>query len=336
MKQSCQILVTGGAGFIGSHLTERLLKEHYKVTIIDNFSSGKRKNLHRLIHNPSLVVVQEDLKSPVRLNEIVQECNVIFHLAANPEVRIGETDPRVHFEENILSTFNLLETIRKTKTRKIIIFTSTSTVYGEPSQIPTPENYGPLVPISTYGASKLACEGLITSHSFTFNNRALILRLANIIGPKSNHGVIIDFIRKLVMNPQELEILGDGEQEKSYVYINDCIGAMMHLFNKFHRSSDRIDIFNIGSRDTIRVREIARIVAGEMKVPRIKFRFTVGLEGGRGWRGDVKTMQLCIKKVLETGWKPKYTSEQAVRSATRALLAEKHIYSSNMPKRCAR
>jgi UDP-glucose 4-epimerase len=315
-------LITGGAGFIGSHLTERLLKEGHEVTILDNFSSANLENIKPFIDNPSLTIVKEDLKEPSKLNQIVKRCKIIFHLAANPEVRVGETDPKVHFEENILTTFNLLKTIQQSNTPKIIVFTSTSTVYGEASQIPTPEHYAPLIPISTYGASKLASEALITSYAYTYNHRALLLRLANIIGPKSNHGVIVDFIRKIMVNPRELEILGDGTQEKSYLYITDCIGAMMHLINKFRKGMRKVDVYNIGSYDKITVREIARIVAEEMNTPNIRYKFTGGVDGGRGWKGDVKIMQLSINKILQTCWKPKYTSKQAVRLAAKALIKE--------------
>ena len=315
-------LITGGAGFIGSHLTERLLKESHKVTILDNFSSANLKNIEPFINNPSLTIIKKDLKNPFKLNQIVEECKIVFHLAANPEVRVGETDPKVHFEENILTTFNLLEAIRQSNTPKTIIFTSTSTVYGEASQIPTPENYAPLIPISTYGASKLASEALITSYAYTYNHRALILRLANIIGPKSNHGVIIDLIKKIVKNPKQLEILGDGLQEKSYLYITDCIEAIIHLTNKFCRNKKRVDVYNIGSNDRITVKEIAKIVAEEMKTPNIKFKFTGGVDGGRGWKGDVKKMQLSINRLVKTGWKPKYTSKQAVRLTAKALKEE--------------
>jgi len=252
----------------------------------------------------------------------LEECKIIFHLAANPEVRVGETDPKVHFEENILTTFNLLEAIQQSNTPKTIIFTSTSTVYGEASQIPTPENYAPLIPISTYGASKLASEALITSYAYTYNHRALILRLANIIGPKSNHGVIIDFIKKIVKNPKQLEILGDGLQEKSYLYITDCIEAIIHLTNKFCRNKKRVDVYNTGSNDRITMKEIAKIGAEEMKTPNIKFKFTGGVDGGRGWKGDVKKMQLSINRLVKTGWKPKYTSKQAVRLTAKALKEE--------------
>ena len=312
-------IVTGGVGFIGSHLTERLLKEGCKVTILDNFSSGKLENIQPFLDNPSLTIVKEDLKKPVKLNKIVKKCEIIFHLAANPEVRVGETNPKVHLEENILTTFNLLEAIRQAKTPKTIVFTSTSTVYREASQIPTPEDYAPLIPISTYGASKLACEALITSYAYTFNHRALILRLANIIGPKSDHGVIVDF-RKIRVNPRELEILGNGTQEKSYLYIADCIEAITHLTNKFRKNTKKVDVYNAGSYDKITVKEIAKIVAEEIDAPNIKYKFTGGVNGGRGWKGDVKTMQLSINKLLQTSWKPKYTSKQAMRLAAKALI----------------
>jgi len=312
-------IVTGGVGFIGSHLTERLLKEGCKVTILDNFSSGKLENIQPFLDNPSLTIVKEDLKKPVKLNKIVKKCEIIFHLAANPEVRVGETNPKVHLEENILTTFNLLEAIRQAKTPKTIVFTSTSTVYREASQIPTPEDYAPLIPISTYGASKLACEALITSYAYTFNHRALILRLANIIGPKSDHGVIVAF-RKIRVNPRELEILGNGTQEKSYLYIADCIEAITHLTNKFRKNTKKVDVYNAGSYDKITVKEIAKIVAEEIDAPNIKYKFTGGVNGGRGWKGDVKTMQLSINKLLQTSWKPKYTSKQAMRLAAKALI----------------
>jgi len=318
--KGCTSIITGGVGFIGSHLTARLLKEGHKVIVIDNFSSGKLENIQHLLDNPSLTLIKEDFKKPVQLKRIIKDCKIAFHFAANPEVRVGETSPKVHFEENILTTFNLLETIRKAKAQKSIVFASTSTIYGEASQIPTPENYAPLIPISTYGASKLACENLIASYAHTFNHRALILRFANIVGPKSNHGVIVDFIRKIKADPTRLEILGDGNQEKSYMYIEDCIEAIMHLTDKFLNSKERFDIYNVGSGDKIKVKEIAEIVAEEMRNLEIELKFTGGVDGGRGWKGDVKTMQLDINKLLKTGWKPKYTSKQAVKLATKALV----------------
>jgi UDP-glucose 4-epimerase len=316
------MLITGGAGFIGSHLAKALLDEGHKVAILDNFSNGKTENIQQLLKNPSLTLVKEDLKKPKELLPNVRASDIIFHLAANPEVKIGETEPETHFEENILATFNVLEAVRKSEKPKIIVFASTSTVYGESEQVPTREEYGPLIPISTYGASKLACEALITSYAYTFNHRALILRLANVIGPRSNHGVIVDFIKKISANPKELEILGDGKQQKSYMHVSDCIDAFMHLTWAFSKGDERVEIFNLGSDDKVTVAQIAEIVSEEMKTPDIKYKFTGGVEGGRGWKGDVKIMQLSIDKLLRTGWKPRHSSEQAVRLAARALVRE--------------
>jgi UDP-glucose 4-epimerase len=316
------MLVTGGAGFLGSHLTEELLKKSQRVIVLDNFSNGKMENIQHLLNNVSLKLLREDLKRPKKLEQAVSTCDTIFHLAANPEVRVGETDPETHFEENILATFNLLEAIRKQGKPKTLVFTSTSTVYGEARQVPTREDYAPLIPISTYGASKLACEALIASYAHTFNHRALILRLANVIGSRSNHGVIVDFIKKIRVNPRELVILGDGNQEKSYMHISDCIGAITHLTETFEKKGKKVDVFNVGSSDRITVKEIAKTVSKEMHASSIEYRFTGGVEGGRGWKGDVKTMQLSIDKLVKTGWKPNYLSGQAVKLATVALIQE--------------
>jgi UDP-glucose 4-epimerase len=322
MLRGRSAIVTGGAGFIGSYLTEELLSRNCKVTVVDDFSAGKMENIQHLVKNPSLKVVREDLRKPRQLDKIVAKHDLIFHLAANPEVRVGQTEPKVHFEENVLATFNLLEAVRKAGAEKVLVFTSTSTVYGEASVMPTPEDYGPCVPISTYGASKLASEALITSYVHTFNHKGLILRLANVIGPKSNHGVIFDFIRKILANPKELEILGDGTQEKSYLYITDLIGAVMHLTEHCLENSGKTAIYNVGSKDKITVREIAKTVAAEMGCPRIRYRFTGGVDGGRGWKGDVKSMQLSIRKLLDTGWKPRFSSRQAVKLAAHELSRE--------------
>jgi UDP-glucose 4-epimerase len=235
---------------------------------------------------------------------------------------VGETEPKVHFEENVVVTFNLLEAIRRVGLERTLVFTSTSTVYGEASQVPTPEDYGPCVPISTYGGSKLACEALITSYVHTFNHKGLILRLANIIGPRSKHGVIYDFITKLLKNPEELEILGDGRQEKSYLYITDLISALMHLTEHSLESREKTAIYNVGSKDKITVKEIAEIVAREMECSKVRYRFTGGVDGGRGWKGDVKNMQLSIQKIVDSGWKPKYSSKQAVELAVQGLKRE--------------
>jgi len=316
------VLVTGGAGFIGSYLTEHLLRKGHRVTVLDNFSNGRVENIQHLLDNPMLTLVKEDLKKPTRLRRTARDCDLVFHLAANPDVRSGESHPGTHFRENILTTFNLLEALRKNGRPKVLVFTSTSTVYGEAAQIPTQEDYGPLTPISTYGASKLACEALISGYAHTFNHRALILRLANITGPRSNHGVIVDFVQKIRANPRELTVLGDGNQQKSYLHVSDCVKAITHLTDGFLKSAERVDFYNVGSSDTITVVEIARTVAEQMNASGLRYRFTGGVNGGRGWKGDVKVMQLSIRKTAATGWTPRYTSRQAVTLTARALARE--------------
>ncbi len=300
------ILVTGGAGFIGSHLVDRLVEEGKEVVILDNLSSGVS------FLNPDAEFIKVDLASRSEIEDVFRKRNFseVWHIAANPDVRIGSENPDEIYRNNILATYNLLEVMRKNNVDKII-FTSTSTVYGEAEVIPTPEDY-PTVPISIYGASKLACEALISSYCHTFDMKAWIYRFANVIGKRSNHGVIYDFIMKLRRNPDELEILGNGEQNKSYIYISDCIEAMFFGL----KADGRVNIFNIGSEDQIKVKRIAEIVCEEMGLSP-KFRFT---GGDRGWKGDVPVMLLSIEKLKATGWKPKYSSEQAVRMAVRDLL----------------
>jgi UDP-glucose 4-epimerase len=320
IKHSKDALVTGGAGFIGSHLVDRLMQKGHNVTVLDNLSNGSLKNLESWINHPNFTFTKADLKDPENTEKTVKACSTIFHFAANPEVRIGETEPQIHFEENLVTTFNLLEALRKKKSVKTLVFASTSTVYGRAAMLPTPENYAPLVPISTYGASKLGCEALVSSYAHTFEFRALILRLANIIGPRSNHGVVVDFIKKLKDRPDSLEILGDGNQNKSYMYIDDCIDATIHLTNVFTEGKERIEIFNVGTADQITVKRIANIVIEEMTLSKVKKALKGEVEHGGGWIGDVENMCLSIEKLIQTGWKPKHTSEQAVRLATRCLL----------------
>jgi len=314
-----KILVTGGAGFIGSHLVDHLMKLNCEVTVLDDLSQGSLKNLEQWLKNPHFRFIKADLKDRREAVRGVKGIEVVFHLAANPEVRVGETDPTVHFRENLTATFNLLEAMKKSRSAKTLVFASTSTVYGEAEVLPTPEDYGPMVPISTYGASKLGCEALACSYAYTFGLRALILRVANVVGSRANHGVIFDFIRKLEAEPKRLEILGDGTQRKSYLHVEDFVKATLHLTDRFLGSAKRVDIYNVGSADQVGVRKIAEIVTEEMGLSGVKFVFTGGIEG-RGWLGDVKIMHLSVNKLLKTGWKPKYNSAEAVRLAAKELL----------------
>lgn len=308
-----KIIVTGGAGFIGSHLIDRLLLRGDEVIVIDNLSSGKMDFLKEHIENPDFKFIRLDLLDMEELKKYVKNADAVFHLAANPDVRLGVSDTRVHLEQNIIATYNLLEAMRINKIQNLL-FTSTSTVYGEALLIPTPEEYGPLVPISLYGASKLACEALITSYCSTFDMNCWLFRFANIVGPRGTHGIIVDFINKLRNNPVSLEILGDGKQRKSYLQVYDCIEAILFAMEN---SNEMVNIFNIGSEDTISATEIGEIIVEEMGLKDVKFNYT---GGSRGWKGDVPKMMLSIDKIRSLGWKPVHNSEKSVRDAARSLL----------------
>ena len=308
-----KIMVTGGAGFIGSHIVDRLAKNN-EVIVYDNLSSGKIEFIERYIGEKNFKFVRDDLLNFDRLKDEMKDCDLVYHVAANPDVKIGAEDTKVHFEQNVKATYNVLEAMRINDVPNII-FTSTSTVYGEAKKIPTPEDYGPLIPISLYGSSKLAAEAFIMAYAHTFGIRAVIYRFANIVGPRSTHGVIYDFIKKLRKNPDELEILGDGTQTKSYLHVEDCVDAI--IFGYENRRRD-VEIFNIGSEDWINVRKIADIVVEEMGLKNVKYRFT---GGKRGWKGDVPKMLLSVDKIKEYGWKPMHNSEESVRLTARDLIS---------------
>ncbi|MCS7138499.1 MAG: NAD-dependent epimerase/dehydratase family protein [Crenarchaeota archaeon] len=309
-------LVTGGAGFIGSHLVDRLLGEGWEVTVLDNFSTGNFENIKQAFKTGRLKIIIGDAKI-IDLSGELESIDYVFHMAANPDVR--EITPSVHFQENISATFNILECSRKIGA-KFFVFASSSTVYGDALKLPTPEDYGPLKPISLYGAAKLAAEGLVSSYCYTFGMTGVSFRLANIVGPRLTHGVIYDFINKLRENPKRLEILGDGTQKKSYVWIEDCVEAMFHVVKRFKDS--RYEVYNIGSEDWVTVSEIADMTIELMGLKNVEKVFTGGVNGGRGWIGDVKLMNLDISKIRSTGWKPKYTSKEAVKLAIEARLRE--------------
>ena len=307
-------LVTGGAGFIGSHLVDALMQRGYKVVVFDNLSSGKIENVERWLKDENFRFVRGDLRQKEKIRKAVAGCDMIFHFAANPDVRAAAT---AHFSD-VIGTFNLLESLRNVDVSKFV-FASSSTVYGEAENIPTSEDYAPLLPISMYGASKLACEALVSSYAHSLGFKAVILRLANVVGPRSSHGVLHDFIMKLRRNPKELEILGDGSQTKSYLYIDDCIDAIMLITEKFNGD---VEVFNVGSEDQVNVRRIAEIVVEVLNLKDVKFKFTGGVDGGRGWKGDVKVMLLDVSKLKSLGWKPKHNSEAAVRKAAEHLAKE--------------
>ena len=316
MLKDQSILVTGGAGFIGSHLVERLLLEN-EVTVLDNFSSGKREFLAPYLDNPDFHHLEGDVRDAGLLKKAMEGKDMVFHLSANPDVKLGAENTSVHLEQNVQATYNLLEAMRKTGVQRIA-FTSTSTVYGEATKVPTPEDYGPLLPISLYGASKLSCEALISSYCHTFEMQSWIYRFANIVGERGTHGVLVDFIRKLREDPDRLAILGSGKQRKSYLEVKDCVQAMI---DAVEHSSDETNVFNIGSSDTVDVTEIADIVVEQMGFSGVQYEYAGGTNG-RGWKGDVLVMQLSIEKIKKLGWEPRLGSAGAIRMAVASLLRD--------------
>jgi len=309
------ILVTGGAGFIGSHLVDRLISNKLNVKVLDNLSNGNLSNLNKCGSIKESFFVKKDLYDFYSIRDDFADIKLVFHMAAEPEVRINTKHPEISFRENIQNTFHVLEACRKSDVENIL-FASSSVVYGEPNVIPTPEDYGPLLPISNYGATKLACESMISSYCQSYGINGIIFRLANIVGSRSNHGVILDFINKLRKNSNELEVLGDGTQNKSYLEISDCIDAIMLSLSK---AKKRIEVFNVGNDDKIDVISIAKTVCKNMNTnPEIIV--NGGVDNGRGWVGDVKLMQLDIAKLKQLGWQPRFSSLEAVNRACYDIL----------------
>lgn len=306
--------VTGAAGFIGSHLVEWLLSKGRSVTGYDNLSLGRREWISPLLRHARFKFVQADLLDLEVLTESLRGHDIIFHMAANTDIPRGNRDPRIDFDNCIVGTFNVLEAMRASRVQNIL-FASSSTVFGEPETRPTPETVGPLLPISLYGAGKLAGEGLISAYCHLYGIRAWMFRFGNVVGARMGHGVIYDFITKLEKNPKELEILGDGNQEKNYFLVEDCMEGMLFAFlNAQERSCD---VFNLGTETTTRAREIARIVVEEMSLENVRFRYT----GGRqGWPGDVPVVKYDLTKMRRLGWQARHTSTEAVRIATKRLL----------------
>jgi UDP-glucose 4-epimerase len=320
MNNNHTVLVTGGAGFIGSHLVDRLLNDGIKVHVLDNLSTGNIEHIKRWNNNNNnnnFRFFKLDLvHDPIEYYG--DRYSTIFHLAANPDVRSSSINPKEHFEQNIISTFNILEYSRKHDI-DTFVFTSSSTVYGEPNVIPTPEDTL-LMPISMYGASKAACESLICSYAHMYGIKAVIYRLANVIGVRSTHGVIYDFINKLIRNKNMLEILGNGKQRKSYIHVNDCINAMLIGLN----SNDKVNIFNVGSDDYIDVITIADIIINALGLSDVQLKF-IDNGDGRGWKGDVKVMLLDTTRLKRLGWRAMYNSKEAVRVTVNDIIKRASI-----------
>ena len=308
-------LVTGGAGFIGSHLVDRLVARGDKVLVVDNLSSGVLDFIKDHIENGKVEFSNTDLKDLDALKPLMHGVDIVYHLAANPDIRLGTRITDTDLNEGTIATYNVLESMRLAGVKKIA-FASSSVVYGEDAPMPTPEDHGPCLPISLYGASKQAGEGLIGAWVGTFGLQAWIFRFANIIGERGTHGVIFDFIHKLKKDPSRLEVLGNGLQEKSYMEVGDCVDAMLHVISNTNES---INLYNLGSNDTCSVRNIAAIVVKETGCTNASIEYT---GGDRGWAGDIPKAMLAINRLIDLGFKVNYDSEEAVAHTARVLIQE--------------
>ncbi len=306
--------VTGGAGFIGSHLTDRI-GDTGSVTVYDNLSSGSRGFIRHHLGRAGFDLVAADLLDWDTLRQAMEGHDVVFHLAANPEVREGIETTNLDLEQGVVATYHVLEAMRVNGIKRIV-FASSSTVYGETPPEPIAEDYGPMQPISLYGASKLAAEGLVVAFCHLFGMQGWIFRFANVVGPRATHGVIFDLINKLAGNPEELEVLGDGRQEKPYIHVTDCVDGFLH---GFQHADSQVNVFNLGCPSTTRVADIARMVVEEGAYPGVTLKYT---GGDRGWPGDVPRVRFDTSRLEQLGWSPRHTSDEAVRRAIREILDE--------------
>lgn len=318
MSQKC--LVTGAAGFIGSHLVDRLLERGCTVLGVDNMKLGRRANLAAALENTKFKFVELDVNDlPTFMRTVRQQSHdrpfdITWHLAANSDIRAGVTDPDVDLRDTFLTTFSTLKVMRELKVPQLA-FASTSAIYGV-QPVTLVENLGPLFPISNYGAMKLASEACISAALEAYLQRAWIFRFPNVVGSRSTHGVIYDFVQKLKANPNELEVLGDGAQQKPYFHVTDLIDAMHFIVE---RAGEKLNFFNIGTANTAStVRYIAERVVARMS-PDATIRYG---GGSKGWVGDVPKFNYSIEKLTKLGWAPRLVSDQAVDRAIEEVVAE--------------
>jgi UDP-glucose 4-epimerase len=315
-----RIAITGAAGFIASNLIPRLAVEGHEVLGIDNFFLGKREYVEASRAQPGFSFLEQDLLDLEALVKAFTEFRVerVWHLAANSDISFGTTYTDFDLKGGTIVTYNVLEAMRRCGTAKEIIFSSSGAIYGEPTVHPTPEDYGPVFPISLYAASKLACEGLITAYAHNYGIQAWIYRFGNIVGPKPTHGVIHDFVLKLQRDPTRLEMLGDGTQAKPYVDVDDCLDGM--VFGHAN-ALERVNCYNLAVDDRTSVNEIAAIVIREMGFKESSVEILRG-PGKRGWQGDVPYVNLDTKRMRVLGWTPKLDSRRAVERCVKAVVAQ--------------
>ena len=304
------VLVVGGAGFIGSHVVARLREdpEVGSIRVYDNLSSGSRERLGGALDDPRVELIEADVKDLEVLVDAARGAQRIFHFAANPDIAAAVQRPEIDFWEGTYLANNVLEAARRGGVPQLI-YASGSGIYGDIGEVVADEDHGPLLPISTYGASKLGCEALISAYCHMFGLRASAFRFANVVGPRQTHGVTYDFLRKLLRDPRRLEILGDGSQSKSYIHVDDVVDAMLLVAS---RGLGGFTAFNVGTDDYVTVREIADLVVGVLSLDGVRYEFT---GGDRGWKGDVPVVRFSSERIKALGWRRSRGSLEALRDS---------------------
>jgi len=314
-----RIVIVGGAGFIGSHFTDTLLGEPAVagVTIFDNFSSGRRWHFEHHLEDPRFAVVEGDVKDLERLTSTVAGHDVVIHLASNPDIARAVTEPDIDFHEGTFLTNNVLEAMRRGGAQRLL-YASGSGVYGDLGEIEAAEDHTPMRPVSTYGASKLAGEALITAYTYMFGLSGRAFRFGNVVGPRQTHGVGFDFVRRLLADPDHLRVLGDGLQSKSYIHVEDVVAAVLVA----HAEPDLdYDVYNVATGDYITVREIADLAVEcvGLEVRPSRYDYT---GGDRGWKGDVPVVRLSTDRIQALGWRCRRATRDALAASLQSMLAD--------------
>lgn len=307
--------ITGGAGFIGAHLSNRLLAQGHEVTAYDNFCNGQRWHFGANETNPRLKIIEADVRDEARLEKEIAGHDVVFHFASNADIARAAVEPDIDFTIGTLLTRCVLEAMRKTGVKRIA-FTSGSGVYGEVPPTPIPEDYDKMIPVSTYGAQKLASEALIAAYTFMFDLHGMVFRFANVVGPQQTHGVAYDFLRRLAKEPTRLKIFGDGSQSKPYIHVEDVMDAFQLIEGE---ARGGYEYHNVASQDFLTVREIADIVTTQMGLNNVAYDFT---GGSRGWKADVPVYRLETSKIRARGWANKRNSREAATAAIDSMIAD--------------
>lgn len=317
-SQITRVVVTGAAGFIGSNLVDSFLRQGVEVVGIDNLSTGRIEFLKDALVDSRFEFLQHDLYLDSSLSDKFIGADVVFHLAANADVRFGADNPNKDLEQNTLVTHKVLEAARIAGVRKFV-FSSTGSVYGEAQVVPTPEDAPFPIQTSLYGASKLACEGMIAAYAESFGMQAWIFRFVSILGPRYTHGHVYDFCKQLIQHPDRLTVLGNGHQKKSYLHVTDCIDAIRISLQK---SSNLVNVFNLGVDGYCEVRESVSWITDELSLqPQVNY----GVES-RGWVGDNPLIYLSTERIRKLGWKPRFGIEEGVRDTVRFLVANEHLF----------